>query len=96
MEPDGSESDARASDSEAETDDQEKEIARLESLNKLENPSQDALSPSLSKGKQRALDVDNTIRSSVRRRTRHRGPDAVIVLKEEKVSQFTITVLLCY
>ena len=80
-EADGAESDAKASDSEAETeaaDDEEKERARLESLNKLQSPT----SVSFDKGKGRSLDVPGF---SAKRRTRHKGPDAVIVLKEEKV-----------
>ena len=82
QENDGAESDARASDSEAETevtdDEEEKERARLESLNKLQSPT----SVTFDRANERSLDVPG---ASAKRRTRHRGPDAVIVLKEEKV-----------
>lgn len=80
-ENDGNESDARASDSEAETDvmsEQEKEQARLESLSKLET----AASASSEESEGRALSVPGI---SIKRRMRRKGPDAVIVLKEEKV-----------
>jgi hypothetical protein len=85
-EHDGFESDARASDSEVENGGKDKERARMESLSKLESPAADELGSEPGKGKRRNLDVENTLRTSVRRRTRRRGPDAVIVLKEEKVS----------
>lgn len=88
QEQDECESDARpepeASDSEAETStatEEQKEKARMESLSKLESPTAEKFaSTSESKGKQRALELP-----PLRRRTRRRGPDAVIVLKEEKV-----------
>ncbi|KIP11642.1 hypothetical protein PHLGIDRAFT_99474 [Phlebiopsis gigantea 11061_1 CR5-6] len=85
------ESDARASDSEAELselNEEDKEKARMESLSKLESPATTTLNAPLVKGKQLATAYESKPAPTLRRRTRHKGPDATIVLKEEKASTF--------
>ena len=84
------ESDARASDSEAELcrpSEEDKEKARMDSLSKLESPTTTTVNPHLEdKGKQLASIGESKPAPTLRRRTKRKGPDAVIVLKEEKAS----------
>ena len=85
LEPDESDVDIKGDTSESETSDVEKDKARKESLEKL----QSSHSPSQSRdtGKHVALEVDMKARDKPRGRVKAKGPDAVIVLKEEKVDE---------
>ena len=85
LEPDESDVDIRGETSESDMSDVEKDRdrARQESLEKLQSAS--SPTKSINTGKHKTLGLDIKSSDRVRRRAKARGPDAVIVLKEEKV-----------
>ena len=84
VEPDESDVDIRGETSESDMSDVEKDRARKESLEKLQRST--SPTSAVGTGKQRSLDVeDPRSRPKLRKRSKAKGPDAVIVLKEEKV-----------
>lgn len=79
------EDDKEGEDETSDGDGEWKDAARQRSLEKLQNASNPPSSALLDKGKHKALEVDvGRPYNRVRKRSKQ-GPDAVIVLKEEKV-----------
>ena len=77
-------------------DPEDKDHARQSSLEKLQSasppPQTIILSPE--KGKQRTFDIDQGLKTLRRRKTKE-NPDAVIVLKEEKVGNTPSCIIVC-
>ena len=86
FEPDESDVDIRTDDNESELSDADKDRARKESLDKLQSSNSPTVSTFSEAALPKPLDMPKRSVTKIRRRTaRANRPDAVIVLKEEKV-----------